>query len=209
MRRRSRCLPGKSGEASSSVASSTARLAILSISASSSSYSPGSAPGDGALETVGALPEAGRLLLDMIECARNKLKNRRGGHCNKSASLCSARALLEPCLCTAGSGPQLSRHSFLARSTRHEHQPRRNHRRHRQRIQTALNRTGLLLQITEGGRRKETAEVTDGIDQRDHRSGDACIQIGLRNRPERGRRRLEAVTGETDRHKRKHGTARG
>src|ERR1043165_8610347 len=60
----------------------------------------------------------------------------------------------------------------------------RQHRSHRQTVQAALDRAGLLLQQAEGGGGDEAAEVADRVDQRDHRSGDAGIQVALRDRPE-------------------------
>src|SRR5471032_1494022 len=58
-----------------------------------------------------------------------------------------------------------------------KHQDRRQDRSARQAIQTALDRTGGLFQETKGGGRDKPAEVADGVDQRDHRRGDAGIQV--------------------------------
>jgi pimeloyl-ACP methyl ester carboxylesterase len=55
-----------------------------------------------------------------------------------------------------------------------EHQARRDHRCCRQRIQAALDRTGLLFEIAESGRGDEAAEIAQRVDQRDHRGGDAA-----------------------------------
>jgi hypothetical protein len=47
------------------------------------------------------------------------------------------------------------------------------------------------FQQAEGGGRDEAAEVAHRVDQRDHRRGDAGIQIALGDRPEQRRGRLE------------------